>query len=55
MACKKPIYLAFSLWLNIFFVVGLLSQYNSDPRVGHFCIAKQMLHYLKYIINLEIA
>lgn len=51
---EKLMYLACSIWPDIFFVVGLLSQYNSDPRVGYFCIAKQVLCYLKETINLEI-
>lgn len=51
---RKLMYLACSTWPDISFVVGLLNQYNSDLKIGHFCIAKQVLRYLKETINLEI-
>lgn len=49
---RKLIYLAYSNWPDISFIVGLLNQWNSDPRVGYFHIVKQMVHYLKRMINL---
>lgn len=51
---RKLIYLIFKTRSNISFVVSLLSQYNSDPRVGHFRVAKQLLCYLKGTIYLRI-
>lgn len=40
MLVEKLIYLAYGTWLDISFVVALLSQYNSDPRVGHIHITQ---------------
>lgn len=37
---EKLMYLACGTWPDIFFVVSLLSQYNSDLKVGYFCIVK---------------
>ena len=51
---RKLMNLAFGTWPDILFVVGLLSQYNFDPRVGHFRVAKQVLPHLKGMINLGI-
>lgn len=51
---EKLIYLVYGTQLDISFIVGLLSRYNSDPRVEHFCVTKQMLRYLKELINLGI-
>ena len=50
----KLMYLVFGTWPDISFVIGLLSQYNSDSKIKHFCIVKQLLYYLKKTINLEI-
>ena len=36
----KLIYLAYRLRLDIAFVIGQLSCYNSDPQIGHICIVK---------------
>ena len=51
---RKLINLACDTRPDILFVVGLLSRYNFDPRVGHFCVVKQMLPHLKEMINLGI-
>lgn len=50
----KLIYLVYEIQTNIALVVDLLSQYNLDLKVDNSRIVKQMLHYLKRIINLEI-
>lgn len=50
----KLMYLACGTRPDIFFVTGLLSRHNSDPRIGHLRIAKQVLCYLKGTINLGI-
>lgn len=47
-------YLACGTRLDIFLMVFLLSQYNSDPRIKHFYVAKQVFHHLKETINLRI-
>ena len=39
---------------DIAFVVGQLSCHNSDPRIDHICIAKQILQYLKRTSTLGI-
>ena len=39
---------------DITFVVRQLSYHNSDPRIGHLGIAKQVLRYLKDTITLGI-
>lgn len=39
---------------DIAFVVGQLSRHNSDPRIEHLRIAKQVLRYLKGTITLGI-
>ena len=50
----KFIYLNYKIRPNIIFVIGQLSYHNSDPQIGHLCIAKWVLHYLKKIITLGI-
>lgn len=42
---RKLMYLKCRTRPDIAFVIGQLSQYNSDPRAGYFCIAKQVLYY----------
>lgn len=37
---KKLMYMAYKPWYNISFVIGLLSQYNFNPRVKHFHVIK---------------
>lgn len=36
----KLIYLTCGIRSDICFMIGLLSQYNFDPKAKHFCIAK---------------
>ena len=50
----KIMYLSCGTRPNIAFVVGQLSRHNSDPRVGHLRIAKQVPRYLKGTITLGI-
>lgn len=50
----KLMYLSCGTRPDIAFVVGQLSCHNSDPRVGHLRIAKQVLRYLKRTITLGI-
>ena len=50
----KLMYLACETRLDIAFVVRQLSCHNSDTRIGHICIAKQKLLYLKGTSTLGI-
>ena len=50
----KLIYLGCGTRPDIAFEVGQLSPHNADPWIGHLCIAKQVLHYLKRTITLGI-
>ena len=50
----KLMYLSCGTHPNIAFVVGQLSRHNSDPRMGHLHITKQVLRYLKGMIRLGI-
>lgn len=36
---------------NTLFIVEQLSMFNADPSVGHFKLAKQVIQYLKVIIQ----
>ena len=47
-------YLSYGTRPDIAFVVGQLSRHNSNPRIKHLCIAKQVLCYLKSTIILGI-
>lgn len=48
---EKLIYLIYKFKPNTFFVVG---KYNFDLKFEYLCIIKQVLCYLKTIINLGI-
>ncbi len=50
----KLIYLSCEICSDIVFVVEQLSYYNLDLQASHFCIAKQILFYLKKMITLGI-
>lgn len=50
----KLMYLACRTRPDIAFIDGQLSRHNSDPRVRHLRIAKQVLTYLKETITLNI-
>ena len=50
----KLMYLACGTRPDIAFVIGQFSCYNSDPQIGHICIAKQTLRYLKLTSTLTI-
>ena len=43
----KLMYLACETRPDIAFVVGQVRRHDSDPRIGHICITKQTLRYLK--------
>lgn len=47
-------YLACETRPDIVFVVGQLSRHNLDPQVGHLCITKQVIKYLRKTITLGI-
>ena len=51
----KLMYLSCGTRPDIAFVVGQLSRHNSNPRVGHLRIPKQVLCYLKRTITIGIA
>ena len=50
----KLMYLSCRIRPDIAFVMGQLSRHNSDPRIGHLRIAKQVFCYLKRTITLGI-
>ena len=45
-------YLAYRTQPDIVFIVGQLSRYNYNPRVGHIHMVKQVFQYLKGTIIL---
>lgn len=51
---NKLIYLSYSTRLNIAFVVGQLSKYNLNLRVGHLKVAKQVISYFEGMIHFRI-
>lgn len=50
----KLMYLACGTRPDISFIVGQLGRHNSDPRVGHIRIAKQVVRYLKGSASLSL-
>lgn len=50
----KLIYLSCGIRPDIAFVVGQLSKWNADSRVGHLKATKQVLRYLKETMHLGI-
>lgn len=51
---RKLIHLACGTRPDILFIVGQLGRHNSDPRVGHMQIAKQVVQYLKGTASLSL-
>lgn len=50
----KLIYFLCSTRPDITFVVGQLNKYNSDIKIGHLKMAKQVICYLKVIMHFRI-
>lgn len=51
---QKLMYLACEIRLDIAFVVGKLTRHNSNHHMGHICIDKQTLQYLKGTRSMRI-
>lgn len=51
---RKLMYLLYSTRPDIAFIVGQLSKWNIDPRVGYLKVAKQVLRSTKGTIHLGI-
>lgn len=50
---QKFIYLLYSTRLDIAFVIGQLSKYNSDLRKNHLQVTKRVVRYLKSIMDMS--